>query len=122
MLTWRNLPVSGRNKLPRWNTRKTGKLSKKLPLRNRRQLKCSLKISVKRRENAKGQPWTIYTIKGNNGEFRTFDLKTAEIAKDAKLKGLGIKITYKSGQYGNEIESLEAIMPTKAESEADDDR
>jgi len=32
-------------------------------------------IRKKEGKNAKGQPWTIYTIKGNNGEFRTFDLK-----------------------------------------------
>lgn len=62
-----------------------------------------------------GKPWTSFTVKNGNAEYKTFSESIAKIAKEAMEAGLDVDITYKTGQYGNDIESLVKVEPTAAE-------
>jgi hypothetical protein len=62
-----------------------------------------------------GKGWTAYTVKNGNAEYKTFSESLAKIAKDAMEAGLDVDITFKVGQYGNDIESLCKVEPTAAE-------
>ena len=58
------------------------------------------------------KPWTKYIIKGPDGVYNTFSETFAKSAMDAKNSGLLIGVTYKTGQYGNDIENVgPAIYP-----------
>lgn len=59
----------------------------------------------------KEKPWTRYTVEAGQEKYSTFDKKIAEEAKKAKEGGLQVLIEYKSGEYGNEIISLNIIWP-----------
>lgn len=62
-----------------------------------------------------GKDWTAYTVKNGNAEYKTFSESLAKIAKDAMEAGLDVDITFKVGQYGNDIESLCKVEPTAEE-------
>jgi hypothetical protein len=62
------------------------------------------------------KPWTKYVVKSGEGaEYGTFDEKVANTVKEARDAGLKVEITYKSGQYGNDIESVKKMEPTDAD-------
>lgn len=62
-----------------------------------------------------GKAWTSYTIKNGNAEYKTFSESLAKTAKEAMETGLDVDITFKVGQYGNDIESLVKVEPTAEE-------
>lgn len=62
-----------------------------------------------------GKPWTAYTIKNGNAEYKTFSETIANTAKEAMNAGLKVEIVYKKTTYGNDIESLKKLEPTEAE-------
>lgn len=59
-----------------------------------------------------GKKWTAYTVKNGNAEYKTFSESLAKIAKDAMEAGLDVDITYKVGQFGNDIEALAKVEPS----------
>jgi hypothetical protein len=61
--------------------------------------------------NAKTKkPWTKFIIKNSEGtEYGTFSESLANTAKEARDAGLKIEVTYKAGQYGNDIEAIKKI-------------
>lgn len=63
--------------------------------------------------NAKTKkPWTKFVIKGSDEkEYGTFSEALASTAKDAQAAGLQIEVTYKTGNFGNDIESIKKIEP-----------
>lgn len=67
--------------------------------------------------NAKTKkPWTKYVVKSGDGvEYGTFDEKIANVVKDARDAGLKVEVTYKIGQYGNDIETIKKMEPTDAD-------
>lgn len=54
-----------------------------------------------------GKPWTKYAIKDSEAAYNTFSESFATTAKEAKEAGRMVKIKFKTGQYGNDIESVE---------------
>lgn len=75
-------------------------------------------IVPKEGQKSNGQKFTLYTITDDKGAtFRTFDKKIADSATEARDNGVGVKITYKKGQYGNDVMALEHDVPPAAEPE-----
>ena len=62
-----------------------------------------------------GKDWTAYTVKNGNAEYKTFSESIAKTAKEAMEAGLDVDITFKVGQYGNDIETLCKVEPTAEE-------
>jgi len=62
----------------------------------------------KKTGESKGKPWIKYVVMNGETSFSTFSESLAKIAKDAKEAGSKVTVTYKVGQYGNDIESLVA--------------
>lgn len=62
-----------------------------------------------------GKTWTNYVITSNGAEYKTFSESLAQTAKEAMEAGLQVEITYKAGQYGNDIENLVKLEPTAAD-------
>lgn len=65
--------------------------------------------------NAKTKkPWTKFVIKGSDEkEYGTFNETIANDAKEAQGAGLQIEVTYKTGNFGNDIESIKKCEPTR---------
>lgn len=60
--------------------------------------------------------WTKYIVKASDGkEYGTFSETIATTAKEARDAGLKIEITYKTNQYGNDIEAVKKCEPTDAD-------
>jgi hypothetical protein len=58
------------------------------------------------------KPWTKYIVKSGEGaEYGTFDEKIANTVKEARDAGIQIEITYKTGQYGNDVEDVKKNEP-----------
>lgn len=54
-----------------------------------------------------GKPYTIYGITGGDGAvYKTFSETFADIARSAMADGSSIKISYRVGKYGNDINDL----------------
>jgi hypothetical protein len=53
-----------------------------------------------------GTPYTKYTIKTNQGDYNTFSETFSKLAIDAKAAGAPVIVTFKTGQYGNDLESI----------------
>jgi len=66
--------------------------------------------------NKAGKQWTKYTIKDQDTIYNTFSKSFAEVAKDAKAKGLPLRVIYKSTKYGNDVEKVEIVEPPIEES------
>ena len=58
-----------------------------------------------------GKPWTKFLIKNGETSYSTFSESFAKDAKRAKEVGLQVTITFKTSQYGNDIESLTINEP-----------
>jgi hypothetical protein len=56
-----------------------------------------------------GKKWTSYTVKNGGSEYKTFSETFAKLAKEAMTDKVQVEITYKAGQYGNDIESLKKV-------------
>jgi tellurite resistance-related uncharacterized protein len=54
----------------------------------------------------KGKPWTRYTILEGETKYTTFNKSFAQLAKDANVNGKPVKVWFKTGKYGNDIELL----------------
>jgi hypothetical protein len=76
-------------------------------------------VRMKTGKNKAGKDYKQYTIYAGGGEYKTFSESNAKIAKEAKEAAMKVEITYKAGQYGNDIE---AICITEPEGESDDSR
>lgn len=53
-----------------------------------------------------GKPWTKFTIKDGETDYGTFSETFAKTAKEAKEAGRKIKVTFKKGKFGNDIENV----------------
>jgi len=53
-----------------------------------------------------GKPYTKYTIETPDGKFNTFSETSYKVALDAKNSGAAVAITFKTSQYGNDLESI----------------
>lgn len=54
-----------------------------------------------------GKPYTAYTVMLDDGQsYKTFDAKHAGACQQAQFKGAKVKVTYTSGQYGNDIKGV----------------
>jgi hypothetical protein len=69
----------------------------------------------------KGKPWTRYTILEGETKYVTFNKSFAQLAKDANINGKPVKVWYKTGKYGNDIELLIDPMAEQREPGSDDD-
>jgi hypothetical protein len=56
-----------------------------------------------------GKKWTSYTVKNGGSEYKTFSETFAKLAKEAMTDKVQVEITYKIGQYGNDIETLKKV-------------
>jgi tellurite resistance-related uncharacterized protein len=54
----------------------------------------------------KGKPWTRHTILEGETKYVTFNKSFAQLAKDANIAGKPVKVWFKTGKYGNDIELL----------------
>jgi len=54
----------------------------------------------------KGKAWTRYTILEGDTKYVTFNKSFAQLAKDANINGRPVKVWFKTGKYGNDIELL----------------
>jgi tellurite resistance-related uncharacterized protein len=54
----------------------------------------------------KGKAWTRYTILEGDTKYVTFNKSFAQLAKDANINGKPVKVWFKTGKYGNDIELL----------------
>jgi hypothetical protein len=74
-----------------------------------------LNITMKDGKKTDGTPYTLYTIvgqsEGQEFPFKTFDKTLAERAKAEKGSGMNFEVEYKTGKYGNDLVSLNAVIP-----------
>ncbi len=69
-------------------------------------------VTVKEGKNQKGEKYSIFTVTDPDGNsYKTFKKEIAAKAKEARDNGVNVKITFKKGQYGNDIISLEHDIP-----------
>ena len=54
----------------------------------------------------KGKAWVRYTILEGDVKYTTFNKSFAKLAKDANINGKPVKVWFKTGKYGNDIELL----------------
>lgn len=60
-----------------------------------------------------GKAWMKFIVKSSDGvEYGTFSESIAGTAKEARDAGLEIEVTYKAGQYGNDIEAIKKMEPS----------
>lgn len=52
-----------------------------------------------------------YKVVAKQGDFYTFDLKFATLAKTAQENGLEVEIEYTAGKFGNTIVSIDLVEP-----------
>jgi hypothetical protein len=65
-----------------------------------------LNVTYKEGTKKDGSAYTKYTIKTNSGDFNTFSETFALFAKDRKEDGELVKIVYKEGRFGNDLEGI----------------
>ena len=64
-------------------------------------------VRKKEGKTKQGKEFTKYTVKADdNNEYGTFSETIAKLAKEAKEGAIPVVITYKSSQFGNDIETL----------------
>ena len=61
------------------------------------------------------KPWTSYKVICGETEFGTFSETFALVGTEARDSAQPVKITYKTGQYGNEIEAITIVLREGAE-------
>lgn len=109
-LTWEELAESGISKdsVSRVDYKgKDGKTKEGIKTEGAQEWTGKVKdVSMKSGET-KGKKWTSYTVIAEDGKpYKTFSETLATLALDAKKAQKGVKITFVSGQYGNDIEAL----------------
>jgi hypothetical protein len=98
--------------IPRVDYKKAGKTDTGIKSENALTVTIGIADIRKQTGETKGKPWTKFVIKGSDGnEYGTFSETTATTAKDAQGAGLQIEVTYVSGKFGNDIESIKKIEP-----------
>jgi tellurite resistance-related uncharacterized protein len=70
----------------------------------------------------KGKPWVRYTILEGDTKYTTFNKSFAELAKSANIDGKPVKVWFKTGKYGNDIELLVDPLAEASNPGEDDDR
>lgn len=66
-------------------------------------------IAKKEGQGQKG-PWTLTTVTGADGHaYKTFDVKLAGLAADARETGLPVEIAYTEDKYGRNIQTLAIV-------------
>jgi hypothetical protein len=69
----------------------------------------------------KGKPWTMYTIHNGNERLTTFNVKFAELAREASTNGVQVRVTYRKTENGNNIEGVWLVEPGRQREPGDDD-
>ncbi len=64
---------------------------------------------ITKKETKKGS--FRYKVVAKQGDFYTFDLKFATLAKTAQENGLEVEIEYTAGKFGNTIVSIDLVEP-----------
>jgi len=69
---------------------------------------ATLHVSDVRRKTGEknGKPWTAFTVRNGDAEYKTFSEAIAKTAKEAKEAGRQVTITYTTDHFGHKIESL----------------
>lgn len=72
-------------------------------------------VTSKDGTDAKGKPYTIYTILDEEDvKYGTFDKKFADLANEVHASGAIVKITFADGQYGRRIVNMERVQQEAA--------
>jgi tellurite resistance-related uncharacterized protein len=77
---------------------------------------------VMKEGETKGKPWVRYTILEGETKYVTFNKTFAQLAKDANVNGKPVKVWFKPGKYGNEIELLVDPLAEATNPGDEDDR
>lgn len=64
---------------------------------------------LKKEGETKGKPWTRFTIVCGNDKYVTFNKSFAELAKAANIEGTKVRVVYRRGERGNDIELVTAV-------------
>lgn len=111
-LTWDDLETAGIKKenVGKIDYKKAGKTTDSSIKSEESQTTTILVSDVRKKTGEKnGKAWTSYTIKNGGSEYKTFSETFAKIAKEAMDDKVKVEITYKVGQYGNDIETLKKV-------------
>lgn len=76
------------------------------------------KVGKKAGKNPQGKDYTRYIVTANGADYSTFSETIGTDAIRAKDTGLMVKMTYKVGKFGNDIETLEIVELPGTEAEA----
>ena len=77
---------------------------------------------VMKEGETKGKPWTRYTILEGETKYVTFNKTFAQLAKDANINGKTVKVWFKEGKYGRDIELLVDPLAEATNPGDEDDR
>lgn len=119
-LTWEDLQESGitKDSVGRVDYKKNGKTQDGIKSENAQTVTIGVADIRKQTGTNKTtkKPWTKFVIKDGEGkEYGTFSETTAKTAKEAQEAGLQIEISYTTGQFGNDIESIKKCEPVARE-------
>lgn len=119
-LTWEDLEVVGIKKenVGRVDYKKAGKQTDG-DIKSEEAQTVTITVSDVRMKSGEknGKKWTSYTIKNGEAEYKTFSETLAKLAKEAMTDKVKVEITYKAGQYGNDIETLKKVERQPGEDE-----
>lgn len=108
-LTWEDLQEAGiaKDNVSKVDYKKAGKAKEDIASEGAQEYTGKVKHVTKKTGTKNGKDWTSYTvIAEDDTAYRTFSESIATVAHEAKAKETQVKITYKTGQYGNDIEAL----------------
>lgn len=108
-LTWEDLEVAGimKGNVGRVDYKKDGKRTDKNISSEGSQTVTAVITDVKKKTGEKnGKTWTNYTVKTEDGEYKTFSETFATFAYDAKKAGVPVTITYTVSKFGNDLENI----------------
>ncbi len=109
-LTWAELAEAGirQEEVQKVNFKEKGKAKEKIASDGATFIEAFVTDIRQQTKKRDGTPMKspLYKINAEGTEYKTFDEKVANFAKEAKAEQKKVKITYVSGQYGNDIELI----------------
>lgn len=110
-LAWEDLEAAGIKKddVGKVDFKRGGKASGEIKSEEAQTTTITITDVRKKSGEKNGKSWTSYTIKNGNAEYKTFSETIAKTAKEAMEDKIPVEITYKAGQYGNDIEALRKL-------------
>lgn len=111
-LTWDDLKEAGiaREAVGRVDFKEKGKTKEEIHSEGSQEYTGKVRDVMKKEGTKNGKTWVNYSVIGEDGgKYKTFSESLAKLALEAKSTGVPIKITYKTGEYGNDIEALVKI-------------